>query len=561
MLPTKLLSPTTQTTQLSMADETTYYCSTLDSIWPPIIQKWVFGFPCHESKKAEVSTTLFAGLVSTLRQRPYLSGRITAEESIKAGPRTGRLKITYTNGGEQCFYEEKARQVLSVEDLSDKPELWSYSYDDLRALGMQPGALGGKQLWPQGGNERLASAVFAVKANIISGGLLLCVCLHHAFTDGAGAPIILGDWAENCSKYQNHRQDNTAFSSAASSRPLPALFSDTPSPQPLVLPSELADDKAPRPGPEVDRLASRASLWKDLGLIQPALQGVPAPKPSGAWPTSAVRAPDPETIVSAIFFASEAAISSLKADLSSASRISSIDATLALLWRCIIRARLPDLPQPVKPSPVSRLRVPTNVRQTLGLPAQYLGNAFLNSVTELPLDLLLSSSEPAKHNIAPRIRTSFLAARDPGGARDAIALSFAIPQLLGPERGRRAQQAIFAAGADGGPPNGLDLVVSSWRDMDMYRHRWGPVFGMSQEMPEFVLPPVGSSYLPGLCGILPRRFHSKGEGASASSTSDVEVIVSLPGKQMERLKSDTEFMMYFKDTEAQAKDLMGKARL
>lgn len=71
---------------------------------------------------------------------------------------------------------------------------------------------------------------------------------------------------------------------------------------------------------------------------------------------------------------------------------------------------------------------------------------------------------------------------------------------------------------------------------------------------------MGSSYLPGLCGILPCRIRSKGGGGGADQ-DDVELIVNLTGKQPERLRSDAEFTTYFRDTVDQAEELTGESAL
>ena len=179
-----------------------------------------------------------------------------------------------------------------------------------------------------------------------------------------------------------------------------------------------------------------------------------------------------------------------------------------------MRARHSDLGELEKLR--SRLRIPINLRQILGIPHGYPGNVLLNSTTEMPVESLIA--EGNGRHVAAKIRSSLIFSRDANRVLDAIKLSFVLPDLA-------SRRPLFS------DTTRQDLVLTSWQNLPYYKHDWGLMFG-SPGNAEFSRIPHG--YLRGICALQPRRVHST-----------VEVLVSLEQGQMDRLKNDVEFTEYF----------------
>lgn len=325
-------------------------------------------------------------------------------------------------------------------------------------------------------------------------------------------------------------------------------------------------------------------------------------QPPSSSPASSPPPPPPqpqpggqkEKLIPAIFTATPDSIDRLKAYSTPASwdmvlgswpEISTFDAVASLLWRNIMAARLPELEPPPPPPPpflphtattctntttssstrLSRLRIPVSIRSSLQIPESYPGNCLLNAVTSFSLDELVS--EPDGERTSPMIRSSILAARSSTNAREAVRLakSDTLPEL-------EKRVPVFGRGSDS---RSGDLVLTSWRGLGFYGHDWGAAFTSSPSRssnlgggtglvfgrkggkgaPEFVRVPT--DYLPGVCILLPSHSPSykgimggKGDGgheedATRTNKSPLDVLVTMPRGQLERLITDREFRRYF----------------
>ena len=484
-----------------MAQFAPYYCSTLDSMFPPVVQNWVLCFPCDTSNVHRISDVLQAGFEKTIQQRPYLAGRLSREDT---GPRAGRLKLTYPD-------DERVERRFSVSDLTHQPDIWRPSYEELRRLGMPVAQLDPGVLVPPGGYERLGSCPIVAQANFIPGGCLLDVCLNHSFVDGLGGAMAIGAWAKNCKEIQKDTNPVTSSDDGQwqmcpdNSRE----YENEMASQPLRLPDILQDSTAPH-GEEVARIQEDRTLWQLLGLQKPPTDS------NTTWGS-----PSNKVMVSAIFAASAESIFRLKMkstpdanDKGDVPFVSSFDATAALFWRCILRARYLDLEGPEKLR--SRLRIPINLRQILGVPQDYPGNVLLNSLTEMPVESVI-----AKHNqrqVASRIRSSLVFSRNATRVLDAVKLSFVLPDFS-------SRRPLFS------DTTGQDLVLTSWQDLPYYKHDWGPMFGFPGNAEFFRIP---HGYLRGICALQPKRVDNT-----------VEALVNLEQGQMDPLKNDVEFTEYF----------------
>ncbi|KAI1367954.1 transferase family-domain-containing protein [Xylaria arbuscula] len=469
----------------------TYICSPLDSIWPPVIQTWILGFPCDSSRKTAVFNALRAGLAKTIEQKPFFAGRLAVNN--------GRLQLTYRG-------LDKTPVPLSLNDLTDRPSVWRPSFEQLRQEGMPVRHLSPRVLEPAG-YDMLSSAPVMAQANFIPGGCLLTICYNHGFGDGPPQVSLIQSWADNCRKMSDQGVDILASSPAAMiSENSTEADSDT-----LKLPSPLSEEEISSDSKREEAIKNDPVLWQMLGLQKPVAditQGRPTRPPM-------------HNRVTAVFVASDEAIARLKSSseiLGSSdanSEISSFDAEAALLWRCVMRARYDDLR--LAGSVRSRLRIPVGLRKTLGISRDFPGNVFMNSLAEMPLDALVADTDGRQ--IAPMIRKAIYAARDADRARDAIQLARRLPEPS-------SRRPFFSSTI------GADLVLTTWREFPFYKQNWGRVLGSTEHM-QFVRFPEG--HRPGMCAMLPRR----GDG-------EVEVLIDMERDQLRKLADDVEFKQYFK---------------
>ncbi|KAK5637330.1 hypothetical protein RRF57_013042 [Xylaria bambusicola] len=473
-----------------MLGSKTYLCSPLDSIWPPVIQTWILGFPCDSNRKVAVFNALRAGLAKTIEQKPFLAGQLEVTN--------GKLQLTYRR-------LDRTPVPLSLNDLTDQPSVWRPSFEQLRREGMPVRHLSPRVLEPAG-YETLASAPVMAQANFIPGGCLLTICYNHGFGDGPPQVNLIQSWAQNCKDMSDQGVDMLASSPAP-------MISENPDGigfDALSLPSALSEDATSSGYIKEEAIKNDAMLWQMLGLQKP----VP-----GATQSRPMR-PPLHNRVTAVFAASDEAIARLKSSsrLSGASdsdsEISSFDAEAALLWRCIMRARYDDLEQAgiVR----SRLRIPVGLRKSLGISRDFPGNVFMNSVTELPLKALVADVDGRQ--IAPLIRKAIYAARNAERARDAIQLARRLPEPS-------SRRPYFSS------TTGADLVLTTWREFPFYKHNWGRALGSTEHM-QYVRFPDG--HRPGMCAMLPRR----GDG-------EVEVLIDMEKDQLSKLADDVEFKQYF----------------
>jgi hypothetical protein len=114
---------------------------------------------------------------------------------------------------------------------------------------------------------------------------------------------------------------------------------------------------------------------------------------------------------------------------------------------------------------ISRLRIPVDVQQAFGMPNDYPGNVFLNSVAHMPMRELVSETDG--RCIAPG--SAILNTRDCKRALDAITISFLLSEPY-------LRRPFF--------PDTLtyDLILTSWKDKCLYNHARGCLLGA----PEFV---------------------------------------------------------------------------
>lgn len=476
-----------------MAASNQHVCTPLDSIWPPVYHSFVFCFPCDSSRRLEIFEVLGKGLAKTFQQRPHLAGILVKKHD--------KLHLIYPDD------VEKTPLPVVMNDLTSESITWSLSYTELHKLAVPFSCLDPDLLELPGGYQKLSRMPLALKANFIPGGCLLVVVLSHAFADLHPMSSTIETLARNCKAAQvdmDTEANRTLLRAANEGR--------RTSWEMLRHPEALRYDTNLLSPDEKEVILQNRVLWQRLGLQMPPLGSTPPPSDSTR----------PQERVTAIFVASNETISRLKEDSqpelpkdgTSPVGISSFEAEAALLWKCIIRARKPDLDATLFKS--SRLRIPVNVRAPLGIPLGFHGNVFQNSVTELPLEFL--AGEVDGRRVAPLVRSALMEARDPVRARDAVKLACYLPD---PSLCRPLFSTTTAQ----------DLVMSTWRELTFLKSDWGPLFGPTGRS-EFLRFTQGQ--FRGLCLLLPSR-----------NPNERCVAIDLERMQLERLCSDHEFQKYF----------------
>ncbi|KAM7208143.1 hypothetical protein V8F20_001423 [Naviculisporaceae sp. PSN 640] len=533
-----------------------YYCSSLDSLWPPVLQSWVLCFPqASGTTPQSTARILRLGLERTIKQRPYLAGIVSRD------PQRERLMVTYP------IQQEKPNihKFFGVKELDPGLRLHTtnndarpHSYHELRQRQMPISQLLRGQLEPYGGSQtELNSMPVVAQANFIPGGCLLSVTLHHSIFDGFGAESVVAAWARNCKELQQH--GNSYY-------PEEDIHILTMAPC-LKEPSQAITNHFFNKSCRKDQpLTQDNYMWELLGMQNPHTQISKSPPALYARHYPQPQPPSQPPLTPAIFTASANSIARLKANSTpppwalaggSWPEISTFDAVASLLWRSIMAARLPDLDTATRRQK-SRLRIPVSIRKSLKIPPNYPGNCLLNAVTSLPVNELVS--EPDGERTSPMIRAAILTARSPTNASNAIRLSQATSSSISTFfRGDTSTDSImppmgnrFPVFKNSNGAYGPDLVLTSWRDLGYYRHDWGPMFapegrgGVGIGRPEFVRVPT--DYLPGVCILLPSRDCELGCNAKEPIDREgppLDVLVTMPRAQLDRLARDREFGEYF----------------
>ena len=470
----------------------TYTFSPMDELMFPLFYAYIFGFPCADTEKRRVQRVLTDGWVNTITEYPFLAGEI--EYDMSKGKRPGSLKLRVPgilNGDSQVI----------VKDLSTPNEVWRSSYDELRAQNMPLRKMDGKILAPLTYDSGSITKVAMIQINFIPGGCLLSICLSHTLADANSSNIILRLWASHCRELQGLSADSCdrKIQALSASKVLPAWETVT--------------------GPSLDDLKHRPELWHLQNMdmpehLEPGLSSV-----SDRFchiPSARALSADSATDTCMLTI-TPTALKQLKRKASpeAPAWISSHDALVALLWRCIMRARYP-------PSTLSsgqerkkaNLGVPIDARSLLSVPAgaSYLGNVLLRCTISLFLDELLS---PAKGlaDVAVAIRSTIRQYNTTAIMQDVACLAARIPNVRDV---RPTVPDIFC----------LTLWTTSWTAFPFYDIEFGPIFGDSGRA-EFLRMPRGQFAT--ACIIHPPQRNG-----------NMEVSILLRVEELSRLKRDEE---------------------
>lgn len=538
--------------------EHTVTLSLLDQGMPRHYTRFCLGFPLRDTSASVAIARLEAFFRRTFQAQPWLAGYACPVPGHS--PLAHQLEIRFSQRHVENF-------PVKVQELPE--DKFPLTYDELAKLGMPPSKIPRDLIssCPDRRPDTEPALILDVTVNIIRGGLLIAIFLHHGVTDGASMGTIIS--GELC----RHITEITPLT-----------------PKYLAAKAE-AETQARLP---LSRFPAEQTLGTHLEYrpFLHALNQTPLPC-LGATPP-------PFQVTSRIFRFSESTLQGLKADLntllSSSSHeppwITTHDALQSLLWQHLTRSRLASLTasHPHNLPQTSSLLIPVNMRKRISppLPSTYLGGAVALAVATIPVLSLLSSSPhknnadlpgdsgpnayllPAAiliHHSISRCQDSYLrevlalTARQ-GSARNMVDLNIDTASALDlcitswavlPVFDGRMDEPVFAdlmndavnEHADGhvGSKKGRDKVgAPAGRDGG---HRWtGGILGMGLGSPDFMRKPWSRDA--GGCIILPRdrrRGRSNRPGPPGEEPG-FEVLVQLKTEDMETLMADQAFMHF-----------------
>ncbi|KAI9861859.1 MAG: hypothetical protein M1824_001970 [Vezdaea acicularis] len=365
---------------------------------PPAYSRIILAFPIHGADDVpKVEQTLSAGLTRLVQQIPQFSGKLVLQKG-------GRLEV-----------HEHVVPKLVVSHLKDFPtfqELQAGKFpmsqlsEDLTPIGSMPG-------------PDVLLPTLAVQANFISGGLLLCFCVHHALMDGSAYETSLKIWARACQPDDDQEANE--------------------------LPTSRSEDKEllTKGGRLDPSMATPAyTIYETLEL---KLAASMAPFKNGIPPMTAC-----------IFRFSLSSLSKLKQDATiDGSRVSTNDAVSALLWITISAIRAARVENDDKEISKLGMAVDGRSRTIPKLAPEYLGNVNIYSLAAMSFSDLTPSN---LGNVAKEIRRS-VSQIDDRHIRNVIAVIDSLSEV-------RTLAPSFQT-------FGKDLAITSWSKLGLYQTEWG----------------------------------------------------------------------------------------
>ncbi|KIX08106.1 uncharacterized protein Z518_02762 [Rhinocladiella mackenziei CBS 650.93] len=431
----------------------------------------------------EVEKKLNSFIRRTIDAKPYLCGYVVAVR--EPGNRVGAIEVRFSDRDFVEFPRVNFRRLTHAEV--------PYSYDDLDRMGLPPSIIKPELIsaLAESADEDRAP-VFRVQANLVEGGLIVSVYLHHCISDGTGIGMLISG---------SVLKDEFTFD-----RPVDADGHDMPG------------------------LSSRLHAYANRkSVVREALSYIPenlvydrqlkCKSTSAASPVNHPTRPRGRGCVVAFSLEKLAEVKRSLECHADGNFMTPNDVLLALLWHHMTRARAPSLLQSSQITH-SKLLIPINIRNKLGepLPESYFGAAIDFAACEQPIPPLANASTPQIVQTAMAIRKAINSVDEPY-IRQAIALA----KYAGPDRDVRDLQASNMDRA-----NGADMYVTSWEKLKCYE----TTFDMDLGPPDWVRKPWSKD--PGSCIVLP--YDDRKEF--------IEVVIQMTEIDMERLLDDCEFMQY-----------------
>lgn len=447
----------------------------------------------HPDASHDALAGLGGFLQDVVKAAPFLAGYV--DPAPNADGSIGRVEIR--------FCEEDVRAFPAIQTRRFTAEEMPWTYDELNEARLPPSTIRPDLIsaLPENTDDDRAP-VLRVQANLLEGGLIVSIYLHHCVTDGSGLGLLVSgaiitdapEFGHTNGVHDPAGVDGGKLSQTTDVNDLAAIAAHE-----SLVRSRLSCAE----GYDHERQLRHHMTTHGNGSLKPASQ-------PGRGCVFAI----PHTKLE---FLKEVLESFLPRDTNDVKPfITNHDVLQALLWRCSTRARKPSLAPEVA---VSTLLIPVNIRSRMEppLPSSYFGSAVDFASVRLPVHELCSISPASVAMTALAIRHAVNEVQD-SYVRSAIALSntrdIDVRDLLASNLNRTT---------------GADMYITSWLNLPLYEK--GDL-GMGLGPPDWVRKPWSRD--PGACIILPQD-HRK---------DVIEVVVQLAVADMERLLKDDVFMHF-----------------
>ncbi|GJC80763.1 acyltransferase easC [Colletotrichum liriopes] len=462
-------SPDTITTQLSV----------FDLIPPRVYIKFIIYLPLQPGVTFQRAFShLQAGLRGTLRQFPFLDGRIFPRDKREPDWRPGHIIVSYDrtdassshDSPRQLVFKDLSQVLPDFEDLRDAGFEFSAFDDELvLAAPFVPDLSGGVD-------------IFLAQANFVNGGCLLATGFHHSANDATGMVTTMRAWAEHCRNSSQPAGDVCSWLAPESfdRTLLERLWSRTPA----------------KPVSEILR-----DTWSFLGFQAPDAEDVN------------------RTMESSIFYISPENFNKLKREVLGETQdgtgLSANDALLALFWRALMKARYKAAiaaGQATPPDEVSHLESPLDGRPDFDplLPPSYAGNLVI--VNKVPMPVVeLAAQTTSLRDVALRVRAQ-AAKVNPDLVKDAFTL---MREVLDYTKLKHAFTRL----------DGFDVMITSVLLLPLDKINFGAGIFENDGKPESLRPLMDAFNANfRLCMVLPMKTYG-----------GIELLVSLFADEMEQL--------------------------
>lgn len=475
--------------------------SPMDNVMPRFYINFILTFRLKSTRDfGPVHDVLQKSLEKTCKELPVFRSRVFTIPPDRINPSTGRLAARkYENWSPEVVYN----------DISDS---WS-AYEDLMEDGLHQDLLDGKILLAKPDFNwdftNTGAPALIAQANYVKLGLLLAVGIFHPIIDGMSGSLLMKLWASNARTIQGCNELGPPMRVHPDSCDYSILSQ---------IWAEQAHNRSRTTG------AASPELWRLIGLLPPN-------KPHLGQSHSECPAPDMQTN---IFYMSADAFEALTSlcvteDNSHhpSVKVTANDALMALLWRCIIRARATaagPYGNEYAADSISLLNTTLDGRALIGdpLPWSYMGTLVFIATTSMSVgDLTRDGTSLA--TIARTIRES-LSNIDRQKALDAFSLASDLDNY------GESLQYPFATF------EGAEVCVTSWVGLSAFDISFGDKLLSGHGRPDLIRPPTREfDAVCRRCVVLPMQV-----------SGGFEVLVSLKTEEMAVLETDLEYLEYFK---------------
>ena len=484
----------------------------IDNVMPRhYVTKLLFFPKSPGSDMSAIKETLQSGLAETLKALPLLSGTV---QVIQIGVQQGTLYVSAP--------WNNVSKVFQVRDLRDMRGL---NYADLRNKNFPVQGLDRSVLTPIADINWQAhqKPVMLVQMNIIRGGFILALCMHHSFTDANGTVAVAKIWAAYCRKengsrfitrdmIERERLMQWGEGERANVGELQQIF---------LLPKQAQTQSTALSGDDISMAKDIPRFGHGILPTQPQVQSTAL---SGDNISKAKDIPSVgHEIQSSIFFFSKTKLAELKimaskkdCDETGSGWISTNDALCSLFGCCIHSASTLDAEDHDKQAVID---IAVNMRPFLDppLPSDSIGNV-LNRLRIIVPHKTIEPTPKKVTEIAHLIRQKFKLL-DQESYRKLLAFLKSLPDIS------RADILV---------PENQDVIgFSSWSKLNFYDIDWGNVIGTKIERLRTCILPGFKDFAIILPELNTPRFETDQCG--------LEILIWVEESKMKRLKQDQLF--------------------